>query len=60
MNESGLQSKKNNSLPVIEVKDLRVHFNFDRQHTCTIFVNDNRVNNMTNESPPRFNKNIFL
>ncbi len=27
MNKSGLQSKKNNSLPVIEVKDLRVHFN---------------------------------
>ena len=31
MNESGLQSKKNNSLPVIEVKDLRVHFNLKDQ-----------------------------
>ena len=31
MNELGLQSKKNNSLPVIEVKDLRVHFNLKDQ-----------------------------
>ena len=31
MNESGLQSKKNNSLPVIKVKDLRVHFNLKDQ-----------------------------
>ena len=31
MNESALQSKKNNSLPVIEVKDLRVHFNLKDQ-----------------------------
>ena len=31
MNELGLQSKKNNSLPVIKVKDLRVHFNLKDQ-----------------------------
>ncbi len=31
MNDSGLQSKKNKSLPVIEVKDLRVHFNLKDQ-----------------------------
>ena len=31
MNELVLQSKKNNSLPVIEVKDLRVHFNLKDQ-----------------------------
>ena len=31
MNESGLQRKKNNSLPVIEVKDLKVHFNLKDQ-----------------------------
>ena len=31
MNEVDLQNKKNNSLPVIEVKDLRVHFNLKDQ-----------------------------
>ena len=37
MNESGLQSKKNNSLPVIEVKDLRVHFNLKDQVVKAVF-----------------------
>ena len=31
MNEVSLQSKKNNSLPVIKVKDLKVHFNLKDQ-----------------------------
>ena len=31
MNEVSLQSKKNYSLPVIKVKDLKVHFNLKDQ-----------------------------